>query len=51
MIERLLQAGADANSTSEEGETALMTASRNGNVDAIKMLLTHGAKVNARRAV
>ena len=23
-----------------------MTAARNGNVDAIKMLLTHGAKVN-----
>jgi ankyrin repeat protein len=24
-----------------------MTAARNGNVDAIKILLTHGAKVNA----
>ena len=40
IIERLLKAGVDANSTSEEGQTALMTAALNGKVDAIKVLLT-----------
>ena len=46
IIERLLKAGADANSTSEEGETALMTASLTGKTDAIKVLLAAGANVN-----
>ena len=48
MIERLLKAGADPNSTSEEGQTALMTAALAGKADAVKMLLAHGAQVNAR---
>ena len=34
MIELLLKAGADANTALPEGETALMTAARTGNVDA-----------------
>ena len=35
---------------SPEGETALMTAARSGNVAAVKVLLAHGADVNAREA-
>jgi ankyrin repeat protein len=48
IIERLLKAGADPNSTSTEGETALMTVARTGVVAAAKVLLDHGAKVDAR---
>src|ERR1041384_3951124 len=48
MIERLLKAGADPNSTSTEGETALMTVARTGAVEAARVLLDHGAKVDAR---
>ncbi len=48
IIERLLKAGADANSVSTEGETALMTVARTGVVEAAKVLLDHGAKVDAR---
>jgi len=48
MIERLLKAGADPNSVSTEGETALMTVARTGVVEAAKVLLDHGAKVDAR---
>jgi ankyrin repeat protein len=43
MIEALLKAGADANAAVPGGETALMTASRTGKVDAVKALLSHGA--------
>ena len=50
MIEKLLKAGADANAVSTEGETALMTAARTGNVDAAKVLLAHGAAVDARES-
>src|ERR1044072_9293889 len=48
IIERLLKAGADPNGTSEEGQTALMTASLTGKVDAVKLLLETGADANAR---
>jgi ankyrin repeat protein len=48
MIERLLKAGADANAVGTEGETALMTVARTGKVDAAKVLLDHGAKVDAK---
>ena len=48
IIERLLKAGADPNSVSTEGETALMTVARTGVVEAAKVLLDHGAKVDAR---
>ena len=47
MIELLLKAGADANTTLPEGETALMTAANTGNVAALKVLIAHGANVNA----
>jgi len=49
-IEKLLAAGADANAAVTEGETALMTASRTGNPDAVKILLDHGAAVNAKES-
>jgi len=48
MIEALLKAGADANAAVPEGETALMTAARTGNVAAARVLLAHGARVDAR---
>ncbi len=47
ILERLLAAGADADGVSEEGQTALMTAARNGKTDAVRVLIRHGAKVNA----
>ena len=47
MIERLLAAGADVNASLLEGETALMTAARTGAVEAVRVLLAHGADVNA----
>ena len=50
MIEKLLKAGADANAIGPEGETALMTVAHTGNVDAAKVLLAHGAKVDARES-
>jgi ankyrin repeat protein len=48
IIERLLKAGVDPNSVSTEGETALMTVARTGVVEAAKVLLDHGAKVDSR---
>jgi len=47
MLEKLLKAGAEVDERGPEGETPLMLASRNGNVDAIKVLLDHKADVNA----
>ncbi len=44
----LLKAGVDPNAVTTEGETALMTAARTGVVAAAKVLLDHGAKVDAR---
>jgi ankyrin repeat protein len=43
-----LNAGADPDTASPEGETALMTAARTGGVGAVGALLGHGAKVDAR---
>jgi ankyrin repeat protein len=48
MIERLLKAGVDPNAVTTQGETALMTVARTGVVEAAKVLLDHGAKVDAR---
>ena len=48
IIERLLKAGADPNGTSEEGETALMTASLTGKTDALKVLLGAGRQRERR---
>src|SRR5262245_21149015 len=38
IIEQLLRAGADPNTTMAEGETALMTAARTGQVSAVRAL-------------
>lgn len=51
MIEKLLQAGEDANAVvSETGDTALMLAARTGKPDAVTVLLNHGAEVNKTNA-
>ena len=34
--------------TTADGETVLMTAARTGNLEAVKVLLDHGAYVNAK---
>ncbi len=47
MVELLLKAGEDANVVvSPDGDTALMMAARTGKVDAVRVLLDHGAQVN-----
>src|SRR2546427_7688779 len=51
MIDVLLHAGADPNSANPGGETALMTATRTGKPDAVRLLLDRGAAVNARESV
>jgi ankyrin repeat protein len=48
IIEMLLRASADVESPNKQGQTALMTVARTNHVDAAKLLLSHGAKVNAR---
>ena len=47
MIDLLLNAGADANTSLPEGETCLMTAASTGGLAAVKALLVRGANVNA----
>jgi ankyrin repeat protein len=48
MVQLLLEHGADANTALPEGETALMTAARAGDVATLDALLAHGADPNAR---
>ena len=43
----LLEAGAGVNARDKNGETALMWASRQGDVDRVKLLIKSGADVNA----
>jgi ankyrin repeat protein len=47
IIEALLKAGANANTTDSTGATPLMLASAAGSVEAVEMLLAHQAGVNA----
>ena len=42
----LIEAGADVNCTDDTGQTALIAASCNGNIDYVNMLLEAGAGVN-----
>jgi ankyrin repeat protein len=44
----LLNAGANVDSPNPEGQTALMAVARTGNVEAAKLLLEHGATIDAR---
>jgi ankyrin repeat protein len=48
MVELLLKAGADPNTTLPGGETVLMTAARSGNLGPVKSLLIRGASVDSR---
>src|SRR5262245_41850521 len=48
LIDKLLKAGANVKQKGPAGESMLMLAARNGNPDAIKLLLSAGADVNAR---
>ena len=50
MVERLLGAGADANTSLPGGETVLMTAARSGRVEVVRALLARGANVHATEA-
>ncbi len=50
VISALLAAGADANSTNANGTTALMIAAASGSVDAAKVLLDKGAKIDAKES-
>ena len=52
MVETLLNAGADPNVAAfTTRETVLITAARTGNVNVVKALLAHGARVNAKTTV
>ena len=47
VVDRLVQAGADPNGATPDGETVLMTAARAGRTEAVRSLVAHGADVNA----
>jgi ankyrin repeat protein len=51
LIDRLIKSGADPKQRGPNGETMLMFAARNGNPDAVKVLLEAGIDVNARETV
>jgi len=48
MVKRLLEAGSNPNSVQVKGETVLMTCSRTGNAEAVKLLLAHGVEVETK---
>jgi len=48
-VQRLLEAGADANVKDRKGWTALMNAAQRGHVAVMKLLLENGANVGAHR--
>ena len=48
LLAQILDAGMDPNHPNSKGQTLLMTAAEEGPPDAIKLLLKHGAKVNAK---
>jgi len=50
IIDALLKAGADPDSPASDGMTALMIVARGTNVAAAKLLLDHGAHVNAKES-
>ncbi len=51
VIGSLLAAGADAKAADRNGTTALMLAAAAGKADALRLLVQHGADVNARERV
>jgi len=48
VIRDLLKAGADVDSANADGQTALMILARTSNIEAARLLISHGANVNAR---
>jgi ankyrin repeat protein len=50
-VQRLLRAGADANTVDSDGTTALMHAVIESDVNVVKLLLDGAAKVNAKNAL
>src|SRR5262249_23675087 len=48
VLDTLVAAGADPNSATVNGTTALMFAAASGKADAVKLLLEKGAKVDAK---
>jgi ankyrin repeat protein len=51
LVKILIAAGADVNVMSKNGETALMEAADNGDVDLVEILIAAGADVMAKAAV
>ena len=49
VLRMMLERGADANTKDRVGHTLLMTASFQGRVGAVKLLIDHGADVGAKR--
>src|SRR5689334_18909585 len=49
-IERELKRGADCNAPMEEGATLLDLAALDGNIETVKCLLSHGAKISLENA-
>lgn len=47
VVGQLLEKGADINKTNVWGSTPLLAATESGNMSLVKMLLNHGAKVDA----
>src|SRR5205814_803101 len=50
-MERLLKAGANAKQRGPAGETMLMLSARNGNPEAVTLLVAAGADVNAKEPI
>ena len=50
IIEVLLKAGADAKTATTNGTTPLMFAAASGRVEAVKLLVAHGADINAKES-
>jgi uncharacterized protein len=48
LLIELLEAGCDVNAQDEEGRTALIQATIYNNVEAVQILIEHGANVNTR---
>jgi uncharacterized protein len=51
VLQALIAAGADVSAGTPNGTTPLMVAAASGEVDAVKVLVEHGAEVNARDGV